>query len=247
MIKNSNIIITGATSGIGFVLAKKLSKNNKIIAIGRDSKKLNALKKAIGKNHLFLKIDLTQPETIYENLSFIDMPINGFVHCAGIESVMPLRFVTNKKFIDIMNLHVFSFIEIIKLIDKKKKKSDEHLTSIVSVSSYASTNGGAMQTLYSSSKSAVESLSKPLSKELANKKIRINSIKPGLVDTEMTERWRKRIGIQDQKDISSLQLYGIAQPKNVVDLIEFILSDKSQFIIGSAIDIDGGGPSSSLG
>ena len=94
MIKNSNIIITGATSGIGYVLAKKLSKNNKIIAIGRDSKELNALKKAIGKNHLFLKIDLTQPETIYENLSFIDMPINGFVHCAGIESVIFHGFVT---------------------------------------------------------------------------------------------------------------------------------------------------------
>ena len=84
-----------------------------------------------------------------------------------------------------------------------------------------------MQTLYSSSKSAVESLSKPLSKELANKKIRINSIKPGLVDTEMTERWRKRIGPRS-KDIS-LQLYGIAQPKNVVDLINLFCQIKVNY------------------
>lgn len=241
------IIVTGATSGIGLELVKKLNTKYKIIAIGRDKEKLDLLKKKIGNHHVFVCIDLTDPNIISKNLSFIDEPIYGFVHCAGTESVMPLRFINNDKFIDIMNLHVFSFIEIVKLIDKKKSKNDVYKTSIISISSYASDNGGAMQTLYSSSKSAIEALSKPLSKELASKKIRINSIKPGLVDTEMTDRWRKRIGIQDKEDLSNLQLGGIANPNDIVELIDFLLSDKSEFIIGSAINIDGGGPSSTLG
>jgi short-subunit dehydrogenase len=246
--QKKNIIISGATSGIGFELSKQISKDNsKVIALGRDNQKLDILEKEIGSGHSFINIDLKNTSSIGKKLISVDMPIHGFVHCAGLESVVPLKFVNENKFIDIMNLHVLSFIEIIKFIDKHKSKNDDYYTSVVSLSSYASTNGGAMQTLYSASKSALEALSQPLSKELLNKKIRINSVKPGLVNTEMTERWRKRVGISDSDQLSSLQLNGVAQPGDVVNLIRFLLSDKSSFIIGSAIDIDGGGPNSTLG
>lgn len=240
---DSYIIITGATSGIGKALARSLDNQlENLILISRSEELLKEFINTLNGNHKYLAVDLTNLETLANFLNDRKDRIKGFVHCAGSESVVPLRQVNYKKFDYLMRLHLYSFVEIVKFIDRNKKTNDEFLTSVVAISSVASQSGGIGQIMYSASKSALESTVRSLNKELVNKKIRFNSILPGIVNTEMTERWRKRIGIERQEDLNSLQLNGIAEPSDIVGLINFLLSDDSKQISGTEIKIDGGGP-----
>lgn len=240
----SNYIITGATSGIGKSVILKLdSIGNHLILLARSTENLKKISNLL-KFATFdlISVDLTE-------LSFIDKlkelqitNIKGFIHCAGSESILPLRLISYDKFDKLMRLHVYSFVEIVKFIDKRKTQKDIYLTSIVGLSSIASHDGGVGQTIYSASKAALESVSRVLSKELVKKKIRLNTILPGLVDTEMTERWRKKIGIENKDDLHQMQLNGLIDPKEVAELINYLLNDLSRHIVGTEIRIDGGGP-----
>ena len=69
---------------------------------------------------------------------------------------------------------------------------------------------------------------------------------PGLVDTEMTERWRKKIGIKNKDELHKMQLNGLIDPKEVAELISYLLNDLSRQIVGTEIRIDGGGPISKI-
>jgi short-subunit dehydrogenase len=238
-----NIVITGATSGIGKCLVKKLDQDsNNLVLIGRSEKKLTEVSKSLKTSSTVIVIDLSETFDYSRLLQFLPTRVDGFVHAAGVESVEPLRAISYEKFNSVMRLHLYSFIEIVKAIDRNKKKSDEFHTSIVAISSIASDSGGVGQTMYSASKAALEATIKTLSKELAQKKIRLNAIKPGLVDTEMTRRWMRRIGIESIEDLNKMQINGVAQPEEIASLIKFMLSDQSSHIVGTQIRIDGGGP-----
>jgi short-subunit dehydrogenase len=236
-------IVTGATSGIGKALVYELDNIGKnLILIARSSEKLKELESNLKTQHVYITVDLTNIQDLIEILKTINYKIKGFIHCAGLESVIPLRQVSYLKFDNIMKLHVYSFVEIVKYIERNKTIEENYLTSIIAISSIASQTGGVGQTMYSASKAGLEALVRVLSKELSNKKIRLNSIQPGIVNTEMTDRWRRKIGISNVEDLNKLQLNGIAESSDIVSLILFLLSDSSKQISGTEIKIDGGGP-----
>ncbi|NQV77144.1 MAG: SDR family oxidoreductase [Lutibacter sp.] len=236
-------IITGATSGIGKTLVYELDNiGEKLILMARSSEKLKELESNFKTEHVYITVDLSNIQNLIDVLQTINYKIKGFVHCAGLESVLPLRQVSYLKFDNIMKIHVYSFVEILKYIEKNKSIGENYLTSIIAISSIASQTGGVGQSMYSASKAGLEALVRVLSKELSNKKIRLNSIQPGIVNTEMTERWRRKIGISNVNDLNKLQLNGIAESSDIVSLILFLLSDNSKQISGTEIKIDGGGP-----
>lgn len=236
-------IITGPTSGIGKSLACELdSAGEKMILIARSNEKLEDLKHNFKGEHFYLTVDLTNIDELVSVLKTLTFKIKGFIHCAGLESVIPIRQVSYQKFDYLMRLHIYSFVEIVKYIEKSKTIEDNYLTSIVAISSIASQTGGIGQSMYASSKAGLEALVRVLSKELSNKKIRSNSVQPGIVNTEMTDRWRRKIGISNVDDLNKLQLNGIAESSDIVSLILFLLSDNSKQISGTEIKIDGGGP-----
>ena len=244
----NNYIITGATSGIGKSVIFSLDfTGNHLILLARSPENL----KKISNLLKLATFDLISADLM--DLSFVDKlkeleitNIKGFVHCAGSESILPLRLTSYDKFDKLMRLHVYSFVEIVKFIDKRKTQKDGYLTSIVGISSIASHDGGVGQTIYSASKAALESVCRVLSKELVKKKIRLNTILPGLVDTEMTERWRKKIGIKNKDELHKMQLNGLIDQKEVAELISYLLNDLSRQIVGTEIRIDGGGPISKI-
>ena len=217
-----NILITGATSGLGLELAKSLCNTKCLILVGRSKKKLDSIRLELGENHHYIHADLTVADALTKELNKLKLKINGFAHCAGAEVLIPVKFLSYEKFNESLNLNVYSFIEVVKYVAATKKYKDEFFTSIVAVSSVASDNGGAMQGVYSASKAALESLALPLSRELVKKKIRVNTIKPGLIDNSMTRRWAQKVGI---KDYSQLELSGPALQDDVVELLKFLLSD----------------------
>lgn len=236
-------IVTGATSGIGKGLTIELDKlGEKMILMARSKEKLVELQSSLIGKHIYLQVDLTNIDDVINILKSTQYKIKGYSHCAGLESVMPLRQLSYRKFDYLMRLHVYSFVEIVKYIEKNKSSSDNFLTSIIAISSIASHNGGIGQAMYAASKSALEALVRVFSKELSNKKIRLNSIQPGIVNTEMTERWRRRIGISSIDELNKLQLNGIAEISDIVSLLLFLLMDSSKQISGTEIRVDGGGP-----
>ncbi len=238
------IVITGATSGIGRSLVSKLDDDaHHLVLIGRSQEKLTELAGQLRVSTTVLAVNLFNVEGIAALAPQLPARIYGFVHAAGVESVEPIKLVTYEKFDRVMRLHVYSFVELLKIIEKNKKRTDDYSTSVVAVSSIASEGGGVGQTMYAASKAALEAAVRVLTKELAAKRIRINAIKPGIVDTEMTRRWMRKIGVADIADVNAMQLNGIAQPGEIADLIAFLLSDQSQHIAGTQIKIDGGGSS----
>jgi len=239
-----NFIITGATSGIGRALVAKLDcDSNNLILVGRSSDKLAEIAGQLKASSVPLAIDLTEIDQVLTLAKHLPSRVDGFVHAAGVESVEPIKLIGYKKFDYIMRLHLYSFVEVLKLIENGKKKSDDYDTSVVAISSIASDSGGIGQTMYAASKAGLEAAVRVLTKELAGKRIRINAVKPGIVDTEMTRRWMRRIGVADVSEVEKMQLNGIAKPEDVVNLIAFLLSDLSRHIAGTQIKIDGGGPS----
>jgi len=237
-------VITGATSGIGRSLVWKLDDDeHHLVLVGRSEEKLTELAGQLRASTTVLVADLFNVEGIAALASEMPAHIDGFVHAAGVESVEPIKLVSYEKFDRIMRLHVYAFVEMLKILEKTKKRTDEYFTSVVAISSIASDSGGVGQTMYAASKAALEAAVRVLTKELAAKRIRINAIKPGIVDTEMTRRWMRKIGVVDVADVHAMQLNGIAQPGEIAELIAFLLTDQSLHIAGTQIKIDGGGPS----
>jgi short-subunit dehydrogenase len=241
-----NILITGATSGIGNALLHLLdSKENHLILISRDKVKLINVTKKLTCKFTLIEYDLEDIENIKLLFNQLPIEINAFVHCAGIDTTLPLKNINYTKFEKSIKINMFSFIELLKLI-VSKKNNNNYWTNVVAISSIASQHGGIAQTIYSSTKAALEATVRVLSKELIKNKFRINSISPGLVNTEMTHRWMERIGIENIETLSKFQVNGIAEPIEIANVIEFLISSNSSHISGQNIVVDGGGPKSDI-
>lgn len=242
-----NFIITGTSSGIGNAVALQLNnKDFHLYLLGRDELKAKELKLISNSQISFIECNLENIENIQSTLTNLPNKIDGFIHCAGVTSTEPINKVNYEKFENIFKINFFSFIEILKWIVKQKKINCEDWTSVVAVSSIASVSGGIGQTLYAASKAALEASVMTLSKELIRKKIRINSVRPGLVDTPMTRKWMHKIGVEDMEVLNKFQLSGVAKPSDIANVICFLLESRAQHVVGQNINIDGGGPVSSF-
>lgn len=250
-LENKKIIVTGASSGIGREIAKEISEQGAIVMlVGRNEAALINTKSILQRSdrHGCFSYDLTDIDNIGflidKILNFDGAKIAGLVHSAGIEVTLPIKYVTYRKFDEVMRLHLYSFIEMIKIL--ANKKYNDNGLSVVGISSIAAVTGGQCQTIYSASKSAADAAIIPLSKELATKNIRINSIRPSIIRTPMTEKWAAKKGIEDLNELEKTQLLGLGEPKDVANMALFLLSDASKFITGKSISVDGGGPKDSI-
>lgn len=238
--EEKNILITGATSGIGKSLAEFLVLNpeNQVYGIGRDSSKLGALSGL--SNFNFISFDLSNLEQI-ENLftsEFNSVKFSSFIHCAGIEETLPLSLYTVNRIQTIFSINVFSAIEILRILTKKKYSEDGG--SLVLLSSVMGELGQAGKVGYCSSKAALLGIVKSLALELAKRKIRVNAVSPGIVNTPLTQKLFSQLDEENVQKIIEMHPIGIGEPNDVVSLINFLISDESKWITGQNIKIDGG-------
>lgn len=238
---NKNIIITGAGSGIGketSIIASRYGARIIMLDVSEDGLK-DTYSQLNGEGHCYYTIDLTNIESIQVLIKDIVSEkgiINGFVHCAGVSSRKPLNVLTKDGFSKVMDVNFFSFVELVRQICKKKHFTDGG--SVVVMSSISSIKGYKAKTEYCVSKAAVDAFVRCMALELAERRIRVNSVMAAEVLTPLALKAREMnqaIGTSDFK-----APLGPSEPYEVANTILFLLSDATRTITGTSILIDGG-------
>ena len=244
-LNGKKILITGASSGIGSSVAKLASEQGAVCIInGRNEERLErTLKSLTGKGHIAVVSDLKEgngAELIQKAVAQAG-PMNGFVHCAGIEKTLPFRSTQISDLREIMAINLETFWEITQELIKSKNHEKEKL-SVVGISSVAALYGALGNTAYAASKGALISLIKSLAAEYASKKVRFNCVCPGYVDTPMLDAVKKLYRTEEEfvSSIASKHLLGLGSSEDVAGAVIYLLSDASRWVTGSVLNVDGG-------
>lgn len=234
------ILVTGASSGIGQATAIECSKlGATVIITGRNEERLQQTLDSLCNQecHTSLVADITTEEGISHLVNSINH-LDGVVLCAGKGLTLPLQFSTREKFNDLFEINFFAPVELLRVLFKKKKVNKE--ASVVFVSSIGGTritrpgNG-----VYGASKSAFNTIMKFSALEFASRKIRVNSVCPGMVDTPFIQRGTLTDeDFKQDMELYPLKRYGV--PTDIAWGIVYLLSDASSWMTGQSLVIDGG-------
>ncbi len=244
----SNYIVTGATSGIGETFVKSIaSEDNRLIIVGRNAEKLDYFKNNLSGNIYTVKYDLRDLEnikTLFEPCVNENFKLDGLIYCAGIDEAWPIKVNNLTKMQEIMTVNCFAFVEMCRFFYSKRYSVDG--AAIVAISSLASVLNEKGNSAYSMSKAALNSAIKTMSKEFGRRKIRVNAILPGGVDTPMGTAkgdliaLAKDNSVETIKDSDNPQPLGGISAEAIVRMIEFLLGTEAQFCTGELMTISGG-------
>lgn len=232
-IKGKNILVTGASSGIGKEIAIQCSKAEaNVIITGRDIERLEETSRYCYSSITIIPCDLKTPSNIFELIQQLPQ-LDGIVFCAGIVEYIPTKFINENKIKNIFSINFDSQVILTQQLLKYKKLNN--YSSLVYISSIASKLGVAGTAMYASSKAALNAFMKVTASELAPQKIRANAICPGIVVTPMGEKAQSM-----STDISKDYPLGLGQPIDIAGPSIFLLSDASKWITGVELVVDGG-------
>jgi NAD(P)-dependent dehydrogenase (short-subunit alcohol dehydrogenase family) len=243
-LSGKNIMVTGASSGIGKGIAVYLSKlGANVIMVARNEERLkDTLHELEPGNHSYYLFDFNDLYGIphmMDNICSNGILLNGLVHSAGISRTMPLQYLEIEDLANIMSVNFYSFIELSKLFSMRKY--NDKGGSIVAISSISSKVGARGLTAYCASKGALDSAIKSMALDLAPKNIRINSIAPSMIRTQIYEGLKEIVNNKAfEDDLKKRQILGIGEPEDVAHAAAFLLSDSSRFITGTSMIVDGG-------
>ena len=238
-IAKKNVIVTGASGGIGNSIVEKLFKNGaNILATGTKKDKLDELKSKF-KNLKILKFDISQSEKIEEFIENATNELGGNLDCiinnAGITQdnlAIRMNFEEWQKVIDI-NLNstfLLNKYSIKKMLKNKKGK-------VINITSVVGHTGNLGQANYTAAKAGIIAMSKTLAIEYARKNININCISPGFIKTAMTDKIDTKF---KEIIISKIPSGRLGKPEDVANAVLFLASDLSDYINGETLHVNGG-------
>jgi NAD(P)-dependent dehydrogenase (short-subunit alcohol dehydrogenase family) len=235
-------LITGASSGVGRAVAQKLALNHNLILHGRNLGKLQQTLALCNNRdrHLLWSYDLSLTDALlaagekflYEHSARVDC----FVHSAGFSMVMAMRLMTSSMLEGMMRVN-FSSAALISALLLKKKINGDSLKHVVFISSIASQFGARGLNVYSASKGALDSLMKSLAVELAPT-VRVNSVLPGGLSENSAQNSPQNLELLMK--LADRVPLGPGAGENIADVVDFLLSEKSRWITGQQIVVDGG-------
>lgn len=238
-LEGKTILITGASSGIGRVTAIECSKlGARVVACARNAEALQETFNLLeGDDHQMILAELTSQDDI-ERLVCETPYINGLVLCAGKGLTLPIQFCSKDKYDEIFDVNFFAPVEILRLLLKKKKiEKDSSVVFVSSIGGVEIFNVGSA--IYGASKAAINATMKTCAKELAPKKIRVNSVNPGMTQTKFINRGTLTEE-QFKADMENYPLKRYGQPIDIALGIVYLLSNASSWITGQTLVIDGG-------
>ncbi len=238
-LKSKNIIVTGASGGIGNSIVKKLNESGaNILASGTRIEKLEELKLKY-KNIQILKFDISQNDKIEKFIddatSVIGGNLDGIVNNAGItQDNLAIRMSLEewKKVIDINLTSTFllSKFAIKKMLKNKSGK-------VINITSVVGHTGNLGQSNYTASKAGIIAMSKSLAIEYAKKNININCISPGFIKTAMTDKIDEKY---KEIIISKIPSARLGEPEDIANAVLFLASNQSDYINGETLHVNGG-------
>lgn len=233
------VLIIGGSRGIGKSLAKSLSENNNVIITGKSIENLNAACNEIGNNIHYVQYDLSNVEnikTMYEQAldKSNSKKIDYLVYSAAIQDVRPVRQCDYLYNLELFHVNFFAFVEIAKLF-VKQKFTEQEKGKIIAISTMETQVMGSGSSIYTASKSALESFCITMAREYAKRNIIINGVRPAHVNTDMTKKF-----FEIMPEIKELYPFGLLSPEDVVKVIVYLLSDKADNFTGKFLDINNG-------
>lgn len=237
-LEGKTVLVTGASSGIGRAIAMTCSRMGAtVVATGRNVQKLETTMEALsGEKNLKCPADLTKTEDV-KNLATNVPKLDGIVHCAGIGHRMPAKLLTTEEVEKVMNSNFMSAVSLqTELMNAKKLNK---ASSVVFVASAAPQMPAFGNAAYTASKAAIIGYAKCLALEMAPRGIRVNCICPAMVWTDLI--MQEGVGKEELEQAQlkyPLKRYG--QPEDIANLAIYLLSDASQWMTNSCIDITGG-------
>lgn len=238
-LEGKTVLVTGASSGIGQATAIACSRlGADVVVTGRNAERLQVTVNQLQKQPAAqIEVELTNYDEV-ENLVASLPPLDGAVLCAGNSTTLPLQFGTREKFGEMFDVNFFAPVELMRLMYKKKKlqkgASVVLIASIGGTHSFMPGNG-----IYGASKAALNSVMKYAAREYASRKVRVNSICPGMVDTPLIHRGTITEE-QLAEDAKRYPLGRYGQPEDIANAAVYLLSDASSWVTGHDLVIDGG-------
>ncbi|TAE05992.1 MAG: SDR family oxidoreductase [Bacteroidetes bacterium] len=223
---SKNILVIGASSGIGLSLAQQLvAENHHVWVASRRKPEVSAS---------YLPLDITKP--IENALDSLPEALHGVAYCPGTINLKPFHRLTEEEFLQDFQVNVMGAVRVLQAVFPRLRKEGG---SVVLFSTVASALGMNFHSSIAIAKSAIEGLTKSLAAEWATYQIRVNAIAPSLTDTPLASK----ILTNDEKRETSGKrhpLGRVGKAEEVAELAHFLLSDKTAWITGQIIGIDGG-------
>lgn len=236
-LEGKTVLVTGASSGIGRQVAKTVAEAGaSVVASGRDEGRLESLLAELGgAGHRIVCADLSNDEAI-KKLAEQSGKIDGLVYSAGVSALAPVRLASRSHVQGQLDLNYTGpFLLAQQLLLRNAIVAGGAVVFISSISAHIGVHGVAA---YGASKAALEAMAKVLALEVAKKKIRVNCLAPGLVETPMLAAARSTTGGLEE----TLAKYplGVGMPEDVANAAVFLLSTASRWITGTTLVLDGG-------
>ena len=238
-LNEKNIIVTGASGGIGNSIIKKLSEAGaNILASGTKIEKLEELKKNYNKIKI-LRFDISQNEKIEEFIDNATKDLGGNLDCivnnAGIAQDNLAIRMSLEEWQKVIDINLTSTFLMSKFAIKKMLKNKSG--KIINITSVVGHTGNLGQANYTASKAGIIAMSKSLAIEYAKKSININCISPGFIKTVMTDKVDEKF---KEVIISKIPSARLGEPDDIANAVIFLTSDLSNYINGETLHVNGG-------
>ena len=238
-LENKNIIVTGASGGIGNSIIKKLNEAGaNILASGTRIEKLEELKKKFEKIKI-LKFDISQSDKIEEFIenatSELGGSLDGLINNAGITQDNLAIRMSLDEWQKVISINLTSTFLMSKFAIKKMLKNKSG--KIVNITSVVGHTGNLGQANYTASKAGIVAMSKSLAIEYAKKNINVNCISPGFIKTAMTDKIDDKF---KEVIVSKIPSARLGEPDDIANAVLFLSSDQSNYINGETLHVNGG-------
>lgn len=243
MLAGQRIVVTGASSGIGRATAIVLAScGAQLILLGRDQVRLAQTQAQLaGSGHLARELDLDGSDDVADFLKTLtaDQPaLSGIFHAAGIEMVRPVKLSKSQQVEQVFSSSIHSALALARGAAMRGVLGDG--ASLLFMSSVSAQSGQAGMAVYAAAKAAIDGMVRSLAVELAPRRIRVNSIAAGAVQTEMHARLTQGIPEAALQAYAERHLLGFGQPDDIAQVAAFLFSDAGRWITGATWAVDGG-------